>query len=460
MGQLSLAEYLNIAREEGRAIGHFNFAELSQLNGIIDAVRELGVPVLLGTSEGERKFVGMAQAVVLIRSFREEGLAVFLNADHCKSVESAKEAVDAGYDSVHIDLSKESFENNLRGTKDYPLENLKEFLKGKKGYKIDLMGAEPAMRKDLAEIIRTVRKSGNIAALHTNGIKISDYNYLKELKESGLNEVHFQFDGFDDDVYEILRGEKLLETKLKALENLERLNIATDLVATIARGLNEKEMKKILDFGIGHSFVKEIFFLGCRFLGKAKDLPVERCMMPDELIDVLEEETNGAISRQNIFRFQKLYFALLSAFSIRKCFYIQHFLMVRRRGKEGYIPIDKIFDLESIQRNLERFKELKSRGSKLALPYLLSSLALKVTSFRNLLWLKEFLAFAPPFIRGFDLSKLPQRGVLLGFISACDAYSLDYQIAQNCDKGAISCELGVQDTGAIDNVLRDRLMKV
>src|SRR3989338_8660573 len=351
-------------------------------------------------------------------------------------------------------------EANLRGTKDYPLENLKEFLKGKKGYKIDLMGAEPAMRKDLAEIIRTVRKSGNIAALHTNGIKISDYNYLKELKESGLNEVHFQFDGFDDDVYKILRGEKLLETKLKALENLERLDIATDLVATIARGLNEKEMKKILDFGIGHSFVKEIFFLGCRFLGKAKDLPVERCMMPDELIDVLEEETNGTISRQNIFRFQKLYFALLSAFSIRKCFYIQHFLMVRRRGKEGYIPIDKIFDLESIQRNLERFKELKSRGSKLALPYLLSSLALKVTSFRNLLWLKEFLAFAPPFIRGFDLSKLPQRGVLLGFISACDAYSLDYQIAQNCDKGAISCELGVQDTGAIDNVLRDRLMKV
>lgn len=351
-------------------------------------------------------------------------------------------------------------EANLRGTKDYPLENLKEFLKGKKGYKIDLMGAEPAMRSDLPEIIRIVRKSGNIAALHTNGIKISDYNYLKELEEAGLNEVHFQFDGFDDDVYESLRGEKLLATKLKALENLECLNIATDLVATIARGLNEKEMKKILEFGIRNSFVKEIFFLGCRFLGKAKDLPVEKCMMPDELIDVLEEETNGAISRQSIFRFQKLYFALLASFSIRKCFYIHHFLVVRARDKKAYIPIDKIFDLESIQRDLEKFKELKSRGSNVALPYLLSSLALKFTNLRNLLWLKEFLAFAPPFIKGFDLSKLPGRGVLLGFISACDAYSLDYQIAQNCDKGAISCELGIQDTGAIDNVLRDRLMRV
>jgi len=349
---------------------------------------------------------------------------------------------------------------NLRGTKDYPLESLREFLKGKKGYKIDLMGAEPAMRSDLPEIIRVVRKSGNIAALHTNGIKISDYNYLKELKKIGLNEVHLQFDGFDDYVYEKLRGEKLLTTKIKTLENLERLNIATDLVATIVRGLNEKEMKKIMDFGIGHSFVKEIFFLGCRFLGKAKDLPMEGCIMPDELIDILEEQTEGRISRQNVFNFQKLYFALLSAFSIRKCFYIHHFLMVRARDKNGYTTIDKIFDLESVQRKLERFKELKSTGTKMALPYLVFSLALRFVSFKTFFWLKEFLAFAPPFIRGFDLSRLPRRGVLLGFISACDAYSLDYQIAQNCDKGAISCELGVQETGAIDNVLRDRLMRV
>lgn len=64
-----------------------------------------------------------------------------------------------------------------------------------------------------------------------------------------------------------------------------------------------------------------------------------------------------------------------------------------------------------------------------------------------------------PFIKGVDISKLPGKGILLGFISACDAYSLDYEIARNCGKGAISTELGIQDTGAANNALRDKLMK-
>lgn len=346
--------------------------------------------------------------------------------------------------------------NLYNNNEDYPLESLKEFLKGKRNYKIDLMGAEPTMRGDLPKIVKMVRRTGNIAALHTNGIKIADCGYLKELKKAGLNEVHLQFDGFDDCIYEKIRGKKLLEIKRKALDNLESLNIATDLVATIVRGLNEKEMVKILNFGVEHNFVKEIFFLGCRFLGKAKDLSIEGCMMPDELIDLLEEQTKGEILRQNVFNFQKLYFALLAAFSIRKCFYIQHFLITR--NKDGYVPIDKVFDLEGIQKKLERFKELKLAKSKLALHYLLSFLAIKFVSSKNFFWLKEFLSFGFPFIKGFNLSRLPKRSILLGFISACDAYSLDYEIAQNCGKGAISTELGIQDTGAIDNVLRDKLM--
>src|SRR3989338_11643600 len=45
-------------------------------------------------------------------------MEVCWKADHQKSVEAAKEAIDAGYDSVHIDLSKESYEKNLAGTKE------------------------------------------------------------------------------------------------------------------------------------------------------------------------------------------------------------------------------------------------------------------------------------------------------------------------------------------------------
>lgn len=346
---------------------------------------------------------------------------------------------------------------NSRKIENYPLEKLEKFLKGKRRYKIDLMGAEPAMREDLALIIRVVKKSGNIAALHTNGIKISDFSYLSGLKKAGLAEVHLQFDGFDDSVYEKIRGKKLVDIKMKTLDNLKKLNLSTDLVVTIVRGINEQEIVKVLDFGVNNKFVKEIFFLGCRFLGKAKDLPKERCMMPDELIDILEEQTNGKISRENIFKFQKLYFALLSAFSIRKCFYIHHFLVARDKG--NYIPINEIFDLNRIQAKLEKYKNLKIKNSGQAVPYLLLFLFLNLMKFKAFFWLRELLSFSLPFVRGFALSRLSRKSVLLGFISACDAFSLDYEIAKNCGKGAISNEFGIQDIGALDNVRRDNLAK-
>ena len=347
-------------------------------------------------------------------------------------------------------------DSNLRQTEDYPSDDLREFLKDKRNFKIDLMGAEPTMREDLPEIIRLVRKSGNIAALHTNGIRIADFSYLRELKSMGLNEVHFQFDGFDDQVYEKIRGRRLLQIKLKALENLERLNISTDLKATIVRNVNEDQMIKIFNFAVKHRFIKEVFFLGCRYLGRAKGLPIEGCMMPDELIDILEEQTSGKISRKKIFTFQKLYFALLAAFSKRKCFYVQHFLITRH--KDGYLTIDQTFDLQGIQKKLDKLRNSKLKSKKMAVLRLFLSIIPKLISFRGLLSLSDILSIGFSFIWGFNLSKLSRKDILLGFISACDVYSFDYQIARNCGKGAVSVELGIQDMGALDNVLRDKFL--
>ncbi|MFH1791329.1 MAG: radical SAM protein [Candidatus Omnitrophota bacterium] len=348
-------------------------------------------------------------------------------------------------------------EANRRMTADYPLKDLGEFLRSRKGVKIDIMGAEPAMREDLAEVIRVIRKSGNIPALHTNGIKIADMKYLVGLKKAGLGEVHLQFDGFDDEVYVKIRGRKLMDVKKKALDNLEALGIATDLVVTVVKGVNEAETGKVLDYASAHAFVKEVFFLGCRYLGCAKGLPMSGCLMPDEVIDIVEKETSGLIDRRDVFRFQKLYFALLSAFSVRKCFYIQHFFVVRR--KNGYAPFGDVFDLKGTEKRLDRYRRLRTSGSVMAKPYLMYALMRGMLRGNGLFWIWEFLSYGLPFIRGFGLAGLPRKSVLIGFISACDTYSLDYDIAKNCGKGAISVELGVQESGAIDNVLRDNFMK-
>ena len=115
----NLLEILTDADEKKVAVGHFNVSDLSALKAVFEAAYELKVPVLIGTSEGERGFIGVNQAVVLIKSLREQyDFPIFLNADHTHSLEKVKEAALAGYDEILFDGSKLPFEENVRQTKE------------------------------------------------------------------------------------------------------------------------------------------------------------------------------------------------------------------------------------------------------------------------------------------------------------------------------------------------------
>ena len=116
---MTLNDYLKQAKEGGYAIGHFNFATEDVLKGIVEASRDAGAPcVMVGTSEGEAGFVGIKEAVALVRALRDDfNYPIFLNADHYKSFDKCKEAIDAGYDSIIIDASKLPNEENIALTK-------------------------------------------------------------------------------------------------------------------------------------------------------------------------------------------------------------------------------------------------------------------------------------------------------------------------------------------------------
>ena len=114
----SLREILEQAQTTGVAVGHFNVADFVMLKAIFAAAQELKVPVVVGASEGERKFLGVRQIAVLVRSLRDEfDFPIFLNADHTHSLASAIEAAKAGFDSIVFDLSALPIEENIRQTK-------------------------------------------------------------------------------------------------------------------------------------------------------------------------------------------------------------------------------------------------------------------------------------------------------------------------------------------------------
>jgi fructose-bisphosphate aldolase, class II len=114
----NLRNLLEEARSNGRAIGHFNISDWILLKAVFASAQELKVPVIVGASEGERAFLGVAQIAALVKSLREEqGAPIFLNADHTHSLDSAVAAAKIGFDSIVFDLSALPFEENIRQTK-------------------------------------------------------------------------------------------------------------------------------------------------------------------------------------------------------------------------------------------------------------------------------------------------------------------------------------------------------
>jgi len=113
-----LLKALEQAQRNAVAIGHFNVADFIILKAVFASAQGLDVPVIIGVSEGERKFLGVRQISALLRSLRDEfEFPIFLNADHTHSLASAIEAAKAGFDAIVFDLSNLPFEQNIRETK-------------------------------------------------------------------------------------------------------------------------------------------------------------------------------------------------------------------------------------------------------------------------------------------------------------------------------------------------------
>ncbi len=106
--------------EAGTAVGHFNIPNLEVAQAIVDAAVAQNVPVVLGLSEGERKYIGLNQVVSWVKSVNQDlqnnnlNTQVFLNADHTYSFELVKEAVESGFDMVIYDNAKGDVEENIK----------------------------------------------------------------------------------------------------------------------------------------------------------------------------------------------------------------------------------------------------------------------------------------------------------------------------------------------------------
>ena len=119
MSIVTAKEMLIEATKGKYAVGAFNVTSLVQLEAVVDAAVETRSPVIIQTSVKPSQFYKPGVLVAIYRTLAETApVPVCLHLDHCTDVAYCKTCADAGYTNIMIDASKQSFEENIRQTKE------------------------------------------------------------------------------------------------------------------------------------------------------------------------------------------------------------------------------------------------------------------------------------------------------------------------------------------------------
>jgi uncharacterized radical SAM superfamily Fe-S cluster-containing enzyme len=170
---------------------------------------------------------------------------------------------------------------------------------------LQLSGGEPTLHPDLVRMVRYAYEQPILAVMiNTNGIRLAhDAGLVEELAAMRDRvEVYLQFDGLEERTHERLRGEQLLETKLAALENLQRHNLRCSLVCTVDHNTNLHEVGRVLRFGMERPIVRGLSFQLATYCGRhldPQDLE-KRVTMPD-LVKALASQTDGLLAETDFY---------------------------------------------------------------------------------------------------------------------------------------------------------------
>jgi uncharacterized radical SAM superfamily Fe-S cluster-containing enzyme len=170
---------------------------------------------------------------------------------------------------------------------------------------LQLSGGEPTLHPDLVRMVRYAYDQPIQAVMiNTNGVRFAhDPALLAELAPMRDRlEIYLHFDGFDDATHLGLRGERLLDTKLAALERLREHGLRCTLVCTVDHNTNLHEVGRVLRFGLEQPGVRGVSYQLATYCGRHLD-PGDldrRVTMPD-LARAIVAQTDGLLAEADFY---------------------------------------------------------------------------------------------------------------------------------------------------------------
>lgn len=161
---------------------------------------------------------------------------------------------------------------------------------------VQISGGEPTLHPQFFEILDYAKALPiKHLMINTNGIEIAkSFEFTKRLKSYTPDfEIYLQFDSFEEEALETLRGARLKRIREQALEQLNELNLSTTLVVTLQKGLNDHEIGKVIDFALKQRCVRGVTFQPTQIAGRLENFnhETDRITLTEVRRKILEQTT-------------------------------------------------------------------------------------------------------------------------------------------------------------------------
>jgi cyclic pyranopterin phosphate synthase len=149
---------------------------------------------------------------------------------------------------------------------------------------VRLTGGEPLLRKDIVDIVKTLKVYVNDITLTTNGYLLDVY--AESLKKAGLSRLNVSLDSLKPEKFEGLTGGKL-EKVLKGLEEAKRVGFKNIKLNTVAiKNFTEEEVDDLLLFAAKNGF--HIRFIELMPVGELPFFKEDRFLPLDTVKEYIE----------------------------------------------------------------------------------------------------------------------------------------------------------------------------
>ena len=160
---------------------------------------------------------------------------------------------------------------------------------------VQVSGGEPTLHPEIIPILKRLKESPvRHLMLNTNGVRIArDNEFVQQLAAlmPGF-EVYLQFDSLQEDALKRIRGKDMREIRRQALEQLEKHNISTTLVAVIQKGVNDHEINDIITYAQEWKCVRGITFQPVQLAGRSEGCGEEQRMTLSEIRRLIVDSDN------------------------------------------------------------------------------------------------------------------------------------------------------------------------